>query len=753
MITLHTSLDQGGCIPLHVTYDAESRCVEMQIRLGGHEDSALRTHLTSLLGLADTQREVRFTEGPPYVLNAALTATASSFALHLNHRPLGGWEVVSGELTETVALTHRLSVMELRMLGQFPHACVPYDRRVLDQAVDAYAPVTDLHTHLSSQIRARALLEAGAAADVGYPVELLSLIGCDTRRFTTRLMDSTAFTPAASDGLLCEQAGNRVQGIMLRDLLAHPDSAQRLAASMEIAYDEVIPFDALERRIYRMRNPLAKHPGVVEGMILSIAEDYAAQGVAYAELAVTAAGQPDWLERAVLGLRKAEERTGVALRLLAALPRSLSPIAAITQLEMIKRVAQHPYVVGVDFLGYEANKTRNFGWALSNIARFAHAQKAGIDRSGTGWQFADDFIVRVHAGENGKNPDNVAEVLAIAEKYGVRVRVGHAAYGNDQVDKRRAARLAEAGLLMIEFNPDSNMAMNNIDRAEQLPIKQWADIPYVIASDGAGIYRTDNRQLLAAATFAGLEMDDLAAMRGHEEAHISVQRRLFEAKEAAYLARHGSDRNFIAWLKREKASLQEQDIMARLAPKKPLLIAGASGSSWGRIDMATQRDIRDAIRRLVAMLDPGRVYFAVGRVKQEGIGQALDEALSAREEAAPDALPFDVVGMLSGHQNMPALADYINHIVPLSGELMSVPTQMTALLREYGGCALYIGGSAFTRDFIMCSKTLGIPFGVMANVAGASGEKASVLSESHVFHDAESMIAHVKTMMGEEVFI
>jgi hypothetical protein len=83
---------------------------------------------------------------------------------------------------------------------------------------------------------------------------------------------------------------------------------------------------------------------------------------------------------------------------------------------------------------------------------------------------------------------------------------------------------------------------------------------------------------------------------------------------------------------------------------------------------------------------------------------------------------------------------------------MSVPTQMTALLKQHGGCALYVGGSAFTRDFITCSKALGIPFGVMAGIAGASGEKAAVLPSEHVFHGEEGMLSHARTMLGDDVF-
>ncbi|TAE80455.1 MAG: hypothetical protein EAY76_06210 [Alphaproteobacteria bacterium] len=108
--------------------------------------------------------------------------------------------------------------------------------------------------------------------------------------------------------------------------------------------------------------------------------------------------------------------------------------------------------------------------------------------------------------------------------------------------------------------------------------------------------------------------------------------------------------------------------------------------------------------------------------------------------------------MISPHQNMPTLATHLNHIVVLHGELMSVPTHMTEKLALHHGSALYIGGSAFTRDFIKRSEDLGIPFGVMAEIEGASGEKARVLESQFIFHGAAGMIHQVRTMLGDDVF-
>ncbi len=744
-----TALDHHGHVPL--TIRCQDGAWHVTIDLTHITRKRLITHLHSMLRITSVDAS-----GTPIplqheenTLQAEWSAPATdAYHLTLNGTPLLGWQCCDDTIEDTLPVLHRLTTLELRMLGQYPHTHLPYPRDGMEALASTAGITTDLHTHLSSQITAQGLLDAAAQADAAYPVELLELAGIDTTGLPIHTISSRRFTPAASDGLSCEQEGQDVAGIPVAELLKHPEKTQLLANAMSIPADAVFTFDALERQVYRMRNPLSKHPGAIAATIHAVAEDYARQGIHYAELAVTAALNPDWLATALPALRSAEETTGVSLRLLAALPRSLAPMDTLRQLSIVKFIARHPAIVGIDFLGYEANKTRNFGWALSNIARFAAAQSHGIDRMHTGWDFQDDFIIRVHAGENGKNPDNVAEVLALAETHNVRVRVGHAAYGDVSENLERAKRLAEKGLLIIEFNPDSNMAMNNIDRIEQLPIRDWAQagVPFVIASDGAGVYRTDAQQLWMNGVLAGLTEDDLACLNRTEQAHIAHQQSLYQRKSAAFHALYENDDAFVNAM-RTHIDQNRRHVADRLSHKTPILLAGASGSSWARIDANTQRAIHDGIHRLVKNLDPEKVYFALGRVKHEGIGRILDEALDAYYAADPDAPPFDVVGMLSQHQNMPTLADHINHIIPLSGELMSVPTRMTDLLKAHGGCALYIGGSAFTRDFIHCSEALGLPFGVMADAAGASAEKAQALADRYIFYGADGMVAQVQDML------
>jgi hypothetical protein len=710
----------------------------------------------------------------------------AEYHLTLQAHPLLSFTVQAGHVNMVSALWQRLTVMELRMMAQMAGVALPYARIGLSEYAnpDYWHSRTDLHTHLTSQISAQDLLEIAAACDAAFPCELLALLGIVisphptplplgegaatsavgkpspigrgqgegiiTKNFSIVMIPSIPFSPAASDGLVCEQVGKEVPAVSLAMLRAQaPDAWQRMLEAMHVGVEEIIPFDTLERRIYRLRNPLAKNPALITATIMNIAEVYQRHGVEYAELAVTAALDPAWLEAALPALQEAEKRTGVTLKLLIGLPRAMQPAQILTQLKMVMFVAQHPAIVGVDFLGYEANKTRNFAWALSHFARFASAQRREKDMLGCGWNFADDLIMRVHAGENGKNPDNVEEVLDIALKYQVRVRVGHATYGDAAACIVKAKQLAEHQRIIMEFNPDSNLAMNNIDRAEDLPIVQWAKagIPYVLASDGAGVYQTDARQLFNAGIFAGLGEEELALMMATEDVHITYQRVLGEAKQRAYHARYGDDVAFIAAMRAYGQQVRGQHIEDVLQGKIPLLIAGASGSSWQRMDSAAQAEIRRGITALVQALDATKVAFVVGRIKPEGLGKVLDDALDAYYAARPDAPIFTVIGMLSGQQNMPSIARHINHIVPLKGELMSVPVQMTELARAHHGLALYIGGSAFTRDFILCSKQAGLPFAVMADVAGASGEKARILEEKHVFHGAEGMVAWVQGML------
>jgi len=650
-----------------------------------------------------------------------------------------------------------LTVFETRMLGQHVlsehlRSQVPYPRQEVAKLVpDYHYPITDLHTHITSQISGDALLKAAVAVDALYPAELLHILGIPTDPYETQPMMSVPFIATQGEGLRCEQVGREIQAVRIQDVMARESDYQRLLASLSIPVDNVYTFDQLERSVYRMRNPLAKNPDIVPEMIQQIAKGYEAQHIQYAELSATGALNPKWLVSAIPALEKAEASTGVQLRLLAAIPRTLSPDQMLKQLDAARYASRCPHVVGVDFVGYEANKTRNFRWALDNLALWVRKQRQGAMDPEWRWEFADDFIIRVHAGENGKNPNNVREVLQVAERYGVRVRVGHAAYGDFQRMKGLAKRLSEQGLLAVEFNPDSNMALNNIDGAT-LPIKLWLEsgVDCLLASDGAGAYQTTDAQLAKAAVFTGLKVEHLQQMREAEEAYIARQSKLFTRKKASFDKTYPQFTDFIEDF---SAYIEKLDMHQALVGKIPVLIAGASGTSWEVIEERDRREVEIAMEMLVSALDPRKVYFALGRVKDAGVGTAVDRAVGRYNREFLHKVPFQVMGMLSGQQNTPALADSLSHIYMMEGGLMEVPREMTSFIKQHKGYALYIGGGTFTRDFIKLSDDMGLAFGVMRGPAGAANDKATFLGRQHVFEGARGLVRHLYQLhqaKGEE---
>ena len=556
-------------------------------------------------------------------------------------------------------------------------------------------------------------------------------------------MPSYEFTPTQSEGLACEQRDKQVDGVAIHHL--SQDDQDTLMDALAIPSDTIYTFEALEKNVYRVSNPLTKNPDVIAKSIVTVAETYQKQGIQYAELAVTGALKPDWLAKAIPALEEAEATHGVQLRLLAGIPRTLPPHLMLQKIEMAKYAAQSPYVVGVDFIGYESNKTENFSWALDHIANWAHRQKTGHSSLYQPWDFPDDFIVRVHAGENGKNMNNVRAVLEIAYEYGIRTRIGHGIYVNHDDTLDLAKQLAENNKLIIEFNPDSNIALNNIDNATQLPIKFWVDtgIPSVLASDGGGAYQTDATQLAMAGTFAGLQQADLVKINQWERQHIDYQHTLFEEKSQAFAEKYPSVAHFIEGFKAHEQSTRRAKWLAH---KTPILIAGASGSSWERMHPAEQQEFRIGMELLVQLLDPAKTYFAMGRVKNAGIGKILDKAVTQYNKQHLDSTPFDVVGLLNNQQNMPTIANCLSHIIPVSGPLMGIPNAMVQFVKDHQGHALYVGGSDFTRDFILQSEKLDIPFAVMENATGASKDAATLMKESgsecehRVFQGAVEMI-------------
>ena len=125
-----------------------------------------------------------------------------------------------------------------------------------------------------------------------------------------------------------------------------------------------------------------------------------------------------YLEMIHSRLPQLERESGVKLRFLCGLPRNLPAALLAREIDKLKIVGESPYIVGIDFVGFEDNKIEDLEPHIKEIASWSKTHDP-------------EFTLRIHAGENRKNLSNVRESLHLARKYKMRVRIGHAAHGLD----------------------------------------------------------------------------------------------------------------------------------------------------------------------------------------------------------------------------------------------------------------------------------------------------------------------------------
>ncbi|NBO19775.1 MAG: hypothetical protein EBV03_11255, partial [Proteobacteria bacterium] len=520
--------------------------------------------------------------------------------------------------------------------------------------------------------------------------------------------------------------------------------------------DRQVTFGDLEVTVYRYRTPISKHPAVARDLLLRTAQEYAQQGVAYAEITATSTSllMPQYLALLHSELPIIEAETAVRLRFLAGLPRNLPAPMLRREVEKLKLMGTSPYIVGVDFMGFEDNKIEDLEPYMLAIAQWAQ-------------QHDPEFTLRIHAGENRKNLSNVRESLRLAQKYNMRVRIGHAAHGLDAEAVDIAEALAQQKLCMIEFNPDSNLALNNIDTAEELEITTCItrDIPFVICSDGGGLYQTDVRQLEAAASFAGVGANHVATLVLHEREHMAREAARFTHKQAAlppdFLARierefeqlqqtllpPATDRApataaFEAHLAAQGIAFSPESIREAVKGKKPLLILGATGAQyWARITPAHQEQIAQVVSGLVEALNPQTSYFLIGRPKHAGLTPLLSTAVQTHNAGYDAAQHFALISAtVQADQTAQSFTPGLTHVLPLQGSLFTVPQQLVGYVAAQHGLIVFIGGGTFVRDAILVARDRGVAFALMKGVEGASHDKSVMMDTSRQFSELDGLL-------------
>lgn len=759
LVSIEHPLDWGYHYQILFVYKPGSRHLSARIVGPVNTTGRVEHHLVTLINFKIAGAPAKFSRRADSTPSLSLTLPPSAGALFEIEIFLGGSRDRDGQLfgkyrvtargVEYAEVFQKLTVFETRMLANEKlHRWLPYPRPALKPPVLR----TDLHTHSSGQVSAKGLMAIALHAKVPYPTRLLDVLKIPYD--TARIEKTPRFFYPPTDGPEIGRIPKEEEAVPLDSLSTK--SRKILAAAMSIPPDRQVTFGDLEVSVYRFRTPITKSPKIAYELLVKYAEEYAHQGVQYAEITATSGGllTADYIKLLHQSLPAIERDTGVKLRFLAGLPRNLPPALLAREVDKLKIIGSSPYIVGVDFLGFEDNKIGDLEPHIKEIASWV----ADND---------PEFTLRIHAGENRKNFSNVRESLLLAQKYNMRVRIGHAAHGLDDEALRVASDLAKRDLVMIEFNPDSNLALNNIDTAEELEMVKCLnlDIPFVVCSDGGGLFQTDIWQLDDTASFAGLKEHHFETIVRHEVAHTDREAARFARKlnklSANFIelvslkiaalpplvledhARDDSARKiFEEHLRAQGINYSSESIDVATKGKRPLLILGASGARWwDRISRLQQSVIRDLINGLVEAIDPKTTYLMIGRPKNAGITTALSHAVQERNSKVLEDNRLALISAtVQADQTTQSFTPGLTHVIPLEGGLFTVPHQLVDYVAERNGMIVFIGGGTFVRDAILVAREMRVQFALMCGPEGASTDKSVMFDSARQFTDLEGLL-------------
>jgi hypothetical protein len=332
---------------------------------------------------------------------------------------------------------------------------------------------------------------------------------------------------------------------------------------------------------------------------------------------------------------------------------------------------------------------------------------------------------------------------------------------------------------IVEFNMSSNLALNNINGIEEVPIKQYIDagVRVVLGTDGHGLYSTNGDQEVLLAKAAGLTRDDFERIRETEE-HIQEKARQRESTHPQitdipkvyrfiYSTQDGKPRwnTELAAQKREELMQKVEFVKTKIIEtgaitdkgrieedtkgKIPFVISSASKSSWGKISEESKEAIAVATQVLADCIDPDKAYIVTGGTNFGG-EKTMHEAVRRRNAE----LPLDKQIVLLGTFTLEAAKDpqgiepeTITHgmLMELDGKTapgwMQLPDTQLEYAVEHGGCLIAMGGGAIVSDMIQRSHNNAIPMHLMDGPEGASTDKAhSYEGNDYAFASPQQLI-------------
>jgi adenosine deaminase len=343
-----------------------------------------------------------------------------------------------------------------------------------------FASRVDLHSHFGAAFSAEDILEASERFGIKFDSSLLEKRGVSKEDI---LIAGKARPPD------CDSSPESLQARMrLLDALALPARIVSNFAHMEVAYS--------------LRTSIVKDLRAVEFLLDEVAKDYSRNGVRYVELSLSDIVKPEWIALMHRILPRIEEREGVRIRFLVGFWRHSDHEYNIQLARSaLGAMSETPYIVGVDFMGEETNTTQSFSAAIAEVKKIQTR--------------FPEFQIRIHAGETPLSRSNVKEAIALGA-----TRIGHGIYGVSI----ETLSLARQKNVIFEFNMNSNLALSNIETFRQIPLERIFryGARVTLGTDGHGLYKTSPYSEEAMARAAGLNDEDLAAIRSSDKRYVET---------------------------------------------------------------------------------------------------------------------------------------------------------------------------------------------------------------------------------------
>ncbi len=546
---------------------------------------------------------------------------------------------------------------------------------------------SDLHTHRSANLSPDILIALGIHHQINYPyyyVKKLNLKMTDKQRSEVEKRRETVSLNFIDSGLKGKYLDRRIDDntevnfadLILNNLSNSSYNIARIRASLAVMKDGQAVFTNLEKvYLYRYvftkgvkakerivydnfedlddkdivaalkqmdldrRNPKYANNTLYQDKLLWTARSYRRVGVDYAEISDTALVKKSEAAKTLQEIHEVmpyiTEETGVTLRFLAALRRI--PLTIVKDavdksnyfqenLEVLKAVAEDPYVAGSDFVGEEINDIMELKPVIKEVVAIAK------DIPG--------YVVRIHAGENDSLPDNVYNSLLCVEDSLLPdqefpyMRIGHGLYTaklNSSAGKKLLSKLKECKAV-LEFQITSNVRLNNLSEMDNHPLKQYieAGVECVQGTDGGALYGSDSMdEQLSLERMLDLTNEEMRAMRNVEDKIVDKSMEAFYLKQKKlrqkcndyqveeYFSRRileedGSFRN-VSPGERKYDALSELKEQVKDLPKGKVPIVLAGGSFNNARHETKVNDLEKAmLDDLIMRADPEEVYFVIG---------------------------------------------------------------------------------------------------------------------------------------------